>query len=368
MASPPNTLSDRILAFSLETSTELSQQQDLLEKLKGEGVHRFRKTLMPLALMLLVSLLIVLYPKALILWFIVGLFLYSYNFILLLMPTTSERARPKEKGSTTRKGSDERWPAFKLFLHKRKLAVEMALTLFLGRMVPLTASFTAILGLGMGMLVYFLLTGYTAATGLSRLLLVQVLLIMVFYVLVNFLRPQAQGITTLARSWKRRLGAARSRGRGAIVLVRSAVVGVIAISIILAIGAMMLPGVTFFTLLTSLRDFNAYDLLLIVGLFAVQLWVMRVLQSLMSRRMAVQLLHVRIDKLQQLLEMAERLMSSEEDQFDRGEGLKILLSEYYSMMVYDIFRQDLFGRAPVYLVGPRLKYMLDEKVLQHIPG
>ena len=38
---------------------------------------------------------------------------------------------------------------------------------------------------------------------------------------------------------------------------------------------------------------------------------------------------------------------------------------YYAMAVYDIVEVDIFGRSPVYLVGPRLKYVLDDKVLNH---
>jgi hypothetical protein len=367
MACPSQTQADKVLSFSLEATAELSQQQDLLSKIKAEITHRYRKTLLPLTLMLATSLVIVYHPKALFIWFIVGLFLYSYNFVILLMPTTSVSARPKKQRSPERDGTDRKLLAVKRLLRKKKLAVEMGLTLFLGRMVPLTASFTVILGLGMSILVYFLFTGYTAATGLVWLIIIQVLLILIFYALLNFLRPQSQGITSLARSWKRRLGAAQSRGRISRFFVRSAAVGVVVTSIALFIGALITPGVTLITLLTSLGDFTAFDLLIFVGLFIVQLWAMRSLQSLMSQRMAIDLLHVRIDVLQQLLGSAETLGENGGSELDEFESLDSLLYKYYSIMVYDIFRLDFFGLAPVYLVGPRLKYVLDEKVLERMP-
>ena len=40
--------------------------------------------------------------------------------------------------------------------------------------------------------------------------------------------------------------------------------------------------------------------------------------------------------------------------------LKDLKKKYYSIAIYDIIRQDIFGYSPVYLVGPRLRYVLDE--------
>ncbi|MCX6650848.1 MAG: hypothetical protein NT131_04225 [Methanomassiliicoccales archaeon] len=351
----------------MEASAELSNQQALLNKIRKEDAHQFRRLLIPLAFLLLMTAIILIYPKALFIWFVVSLFLYSYNFLFLLLPTTSKESRSKRRGSMMRPGPDHKWLGFKLLLKKRKLAVEMGLTLFLGRMVPLTISFTIIMGLGMSILVYFLLTAYTAASGLTWLITGQVVLILLFYILVNVLRPQAQGISTLEKSWKLRLGKAHSRGRAAIFLVRLTVVGMITISATLFIGALILPGVTFVTLLSSLGDFTNYDLLLAIGVFAVQMWVMRSFQSIMSRRMAIKLLYVRIDKLQELLQGAEKISSIIGEEFEIWEGFETILSEYYSMMVYDIFRLDFFGRAPVYLVGPRLVYILDDRALSHIP-
>ncbi|MCG7845100.1 MAG: hypothetical protein MIO90_06695 [Methanomassiliicoccales archaeon] len=351
----------------MEASTELSQQQDLLSKVKKEGAHQFRKILVPLTMVLLVFMMIMIYPKALFIWFIVSLFLYSYNFLFLMLPTTSKDSRPKKSGFAGRPNSNNKWLALKILLRKRKLAVEMGLTLFLGRMVPLTMSFTIILGMGMSILVYFMLTAYTAASGLTWLIIFQVSLILLFYVLVNILNPQAQGISAIARSWRRRLGIARFRGRAATISVKLAMLGVVATSSTLFIGGMILPGVTLVTILSSMDVFNFFDLMLAIGLFVVQMWVMRSFQSLMSRRMAKKLLYVRIDKLEELLTIAENIRSSGDVELERTQEFQNVLSEYYSMMIYDIFRLDFFGRAPVYLVGPRFKYVLDEKALLHIP-
>ncbi|HRR67061.1 MAG TPA: hypothetical protein P5063_05380 [Methanomassiliicoccales archaeon] len=118
----------------------------------------------------------------------------------------------------------------------------------------------------------------------------------------------------------------------------------------------------------SLEGLSAWDLLLLIGLFAEQTWLMRSFQSIMSRRMALQLLNVRIDKLEELVERANGLLASGEDELERLSALDALLKEYLSMMVYDLYRLDLLGHLPVYIVGPRKKYALDERVLSHFPG
>ena len=46
-------------------------------------------------------------------------------------------------------------------------------------------------------------------------------------------------------------------------------------------------------------------------------------------------------------------------------SLKYLKKKYYSIVIYDIIQQDIFGYSPIYLVGPRLRYVLDEGVLSH---
>ncbi|OPX61535.1 MAG: hypothetical protein A4E29_00747 [Methanomassiliicoccales archaeon PtaB.Bin134] len=361
------TLEDRTYSFELEVSNELARQHDLLHLAKGECRHQYRRLLIPLLLMVLSAAAIVFYPKALWSWFISALFLYSWNFLFLLIPSTTAKNGRKEGATRPKRSLGERLASGRKLLGKKKLTVEIALTLFLGRMVPLTASFTLMLGLGMGLLVYFVLTDYTAASGLTRLLIVQVVFILTFYGLVNALRPQSQGITRIARAWKVRLGVAKGRGRGASTLVKMAAIGVVASVLGLAVGAMVLPGITFLTLLASLGDFSAVDILLSLGIFPAQLWIMRAFQSVMSRRMAIEMLNMRIARLQALRERAEALEAQKLESMDGSEALQALKCDFYSMMIYEVYRLDLFGRSPVYLVGPRAKYVLDERALCHLP-
>lgn len=267
-----------------------------------------------------------------------------------------------------REGTDYRWLAIRLLLRKKKLAIELGLTIFLGGMVPLTLSFTIILGLGLVLITYFVLTAHAIAGGLVFLVVVQILLIIFFYALMNVLRPQAQGITPLAKAWKVRIGLARSTGRTATIIVAIGVLGVVTGSAILFIGALILPGVTLASLFVYLGNLALGDLLLGLLILTVQLMVMRNFQSYMSRRMATDLLRTRVAKLKELLERADALNPQEGFGAQQKKEFQDIKARYYAMMIYDIIRLDFFGLAPIYLVGPRLKYVLDEKILAQIPG
>ncbi len=148
------------------------------------------------------------------------------------------------------------------------------------------------------------MTRLTAVAGLARLIIFQVVLIFVFTPWSTSWSHRAQGVSDIARSWARRMGAAKLRGRTASFIVKSTAVAVLVTVAVIFIGALVLPGYTFLTLLTSLRDYGIWDLLLFIGIFIEQFWIMRSFQSVMSLRMANQMLNSRIDKLEGLVERA----------------------------------------------------------------
>ena len=84
-------------------------------------------------------------------------------------------------------------------------------------------------------------------------------------------------------------------------------------------------------------------------------------------RMANQILNERIDKLQGLVETSRGIEDRFPEDLDRSDAMRAVRGEFYSLMLYDIYRMDFFGKFPVYVVGPRRKYVFDEKVLSHVP-
>jgi hypothetical protein len=94
--------------------------------------------------------------------------------------------------------------------------------------------------------------------------------------------------------------------------------------------------------------------------------VMRHFQGIISRRMAVKRLKNR------LLDFNDDVLSKLNELESETEGpkkeaiLEDLKSRYYSIAIYDLIEQDIFGYSRIYLFGLRLRYMLDEDVLAHI--
>jgi len=362
------TVTEDVSAFFQEVSEELAQQEELLKRVQVKGDHRLIRSIISLVLLTVISAVIITRPGSLHIWLIVALLLYSYNFVILLLPTTTGKTRPRKKAVPRQEDADHRWLAIKLLARKRKLAIEVGLTVFLGGMVPLTLSFTIILGLALCLLAYFLLFSIAIVDSVALLVVVQVLLIITFYALIIILHPQSQGITLFARAWKVRIRTARSKGWAATTVVFMLALGLVTVTAILFVGALILPGVTLASLLPSLGHLILDDMFIIALFLAVQIWVMRNFQVFTSRRMAITILSSKVGKLNEMLTRTETLNTLEGIGPGREERFQAIRSEYYVMMVYDVIRLDFFGRAPVYLVAPRLKYILDDNVIAQIPG
>ncbi len=91
-----------------------------------------------------------LHPNFLLLWLVGALLLYSYNFVFLLIPTSTT----KKTSMRERIDLEKQWSQFKdvarhLIVNRKGLALEMAFTVFLGGMVPLALNFTVIFGVGL---------------------------------------------------------------------------------------------------------------------------------------------------------------------------------------------------------------------------
>jgi len=99
-----------------------------------------------------------------------------------------------------------------------------------------------------------------------------------------------------------------------------------------------------------------------------QLIVMRHFQSISSRRMVLVLLKDRVERYgKEVLDPLEIWMEgglcSNRAGFDVA--YKVLKNNFYSMAIYDIIRVDIFSSSPVYIVAPRLRYVINDKVLEN---
>jgi hypothetical protein len=362
----PTYHNEDLSSFKKEVSSEIASQKKMLQEIQAPNPRDKYGHLISIGLIILMAALIFIQNSLFILWLIIAILLYSYNYLIFFIPTTTESIRPDDGDVTPSLIKERKWLALRLLLKKRKLAIEIGLTLFLGGILPVSLSFTIIFGLAMFFAVYFGFFMHIIAQDTLNFIMIQIILIILFYGMMLIIKPQAQGITNIVRSFKQKLEKARSKGKGAYLFVVLTVIGTILVASILVFGAMLLPGFLLPSLFDSLKMFPTIDPLTIAMVFVIQIVVMRHFQGIVSRRMAIKrleekLLELNNEVLVKLNELALVPESSEKDVF-----LENLKSKYYSIAIYDLIAHDIFGYSKIYLFGVRLRYVLDEYVIAHI--
>jgi hypothetical protein len=362
----PANLGESLSSFKKEVSAEIASEERMLHELQTPTSNDKYGHLISIGLIILMAYLIFQQNSVFILWLIIAILLYSYNYLIFFIPTTTESIRPDDKDVAPILIKERKWFALRLLLKKRKLAIEIGLTLLLGGILPVALSFTIIFGLGLFFAVYFGFFTHIIAPETIDFIVIQITLILFFYVMMMIIKPQAQGITKIGRRFRQKLNVARSKGKAAHLVVIMTMIGVICVAGVLVIGAMLLPGLLLPSLWQDLNLFSTIDIPMIVLVFGIQLVVMRHFQGIISRRMAVKRLKNR------LLDFNDDVLSKLNELESETEGpkkeaiLEDLKSRYYSIAIYDLIEQDIFGYSRIYLFGLRLRYMLDEDVLAHI--
>lgn len=362
----PANLGEDLSSFRQEVANEISSRKDKLRKIQEHRTESVLGHLVSLGLISMMIFLIFQQYSVFILWLIIAIVLYSYNFIILLVPTTTGIIRPDDKDVAPIIIKERKWFAVRLLLKNRKLAIEIGLTVLLGGIVPLALSFSIIFGVALFFVLYFGFFSHIITDQTSIFIVIQIILVLLFYIMMLIIEPQAQGFTKIARSFKQKLKAARSKGRAAFLVVVLTMIGVISVVVVLAVGAMMLPGFLLPLLFDSLKLFSIIDLPMVLLVLVSQLLIMRHFQVILSRRMAVNLLKKRLDELNSdVLVKLDDLESVKEGDVKEAR-LEDLKRRFYSIAIYDLIGSDIVGHFPVYLVGLRLRYVLDEDVIEHI--
>jgi hypothetical protein len=362
----PANLGEDLFSFKREVANEIASREDKLRKIQEHKTGGVLGQLIALGLISLMIYLIFQQYSVFILWLIIAILLYSYNFFILFIPTTTGIIRPDDKDVAPIIIKERKWFAVRLLLKNRKLAIEIGLSVLLGGIVPLALSFTVIFGVAMFFALYFGFFSHIIAEETTVFIIIQIALVILFYIMMLIIEPQAQGFTKIARSYKQKLNIARSKGRTAYLVIILTMIGVISVVSVLAFGAMMLPGFLLPALFEDLKSFSIIDLPMIFLVFFSQLVIMRHFQVILSKWMAVRLLRERIMELKnEVLAKLDELESMREGEM-KEVGLEDLKRKFYSIAIYDLIGHDIFGHFPVYLVGLRLRYVLDEDVIEHI--
>ncbi len=346
---------------------EIKREEGLIQRVEQRSKGQALGTVLACAFIIFGAALIYLNPSILLLWLIVGILLYSYNFVILLIPTTTvEKTKIKDRIDIEKLYVQFKDVASHLIFRRRRLAIEVGLTIFFGGMVPLALSFSIIFAIGLVYAIDFGFLSNTIGTQLAGNISTQIVLILLFYVLMLVLEPHAQGITRIARTIRTRLKEAHSRNKLEFALLSTVVAGLLIVCAVLFFGAILLPGSTLIELLST------EDLPLVVGLpdliavLVAQLVIMRHFQGISSRWMAMGLLKARIGELKsEVLEPLNRCINDDgknpEDEFIANLGE--LKAKYCSLAIYDVAEQNFFGYGSIFLVAPRLRYALDDSVL-----
>lgn len=313
------------------------------------------------ALMALMMVAIVVQPYIFLLWLSVGFLLYSYNFIILLMPTTTTKMRPGEEGFDT-KDLEERSIAIRLLLSNRPLALEIGLTVFLSGMIPLAWSFGLIFGVTAVFTIYHGFLMGVVPPRIAATVLVQIGFVFLLYALIYLFEPRAHGVTRLASIAHDRPLSLHSPLRTVLTAMIASLVLLGLLTSLLGLWALLLPGITVQALMETLRLLDRLDIVLFAIVLVAQLMVMRHIQGYASKRFVRRLLAMRIHALEEIERELNAISGSDE------EAIRSIRRRYLSVALYDIVQHDLFGLMPVYLIGPRAKYMLDTSMLNELGG
>ncbi len=352
-----------------EVLAEVDREERMLdavrEPLRGEGMGWLVSAL----IVAVAVIVILLYPVGLLLWVLVTFLLYSFNFIIWFLPTT----RRRQKATADRTDLSLRTikgPLRYIVRKKKGLGVEILLTMFLSGMVPLAASFFVLFGVGILFCLYFGFVVHVTDQERAMGLILQMAVILLFFVLLLALRPQERGLALTARRMRSHYERARVEG----VLAWTVAVAVIALFVsltgLLFIGAVLFPGGTWEGILAFLQIEQGSQVLVLAVVLSAELVLMRHFQALSGRKMARALLRDRITRIRQsaLVPLTEAIDHARRSGEGYVEAAVIDGAErsFYSIVIYDLFEHNLFGRSPVFVVGPNVSVVLDENALAHV--
>lgn len=321
--------------------------------------------------LLAASIIIMLFWSSIpLLWVIVTFVLYSFNYLIFFLPISRHPGERKVEKRVERARKDIGGPLRYLLKKKRKFALEVGATMFLVGMVPLALGFFLLFGTGLAFTIYYGVLQDVYPIELTIGLIIQILIIMAYFVLVTIVSPQSQGFTKIARSFKYRILTAHSKGRPAYIWA-IAVSGVIIVVIsLIGIGAILLPGRTMNSIVEFFRSNGTIPVLLFLVILVSQFFIMRSFQSRRSRKMALALIEQEVQELRSeclapLDALIEDARSKNLSQMD-GAAYEAVLYSYYPLAIYDVVETNIFGYSPVFLVVPKIDLLLDEEVLRYV--
>jgi hypothetical protein len=356
--------------FKAEADTEITREQTILAKVNAPRKGFTFGWILVLVILGISVIVLFLKPVGVLFWILIAFILYGFNFIIWFIPTTRNKADEAEKQKLKISGKAVKGPLRYLLKKKKSLGVEIGFTMFLSGMVPLAMSFFVLFGIGIVLGLYFGFFRHIYDQSQVLAVIVQILVIMVFFAILVILRPQERGFAHTARKFKGQYSSAKGRGRIAAVFIIAAIGLFVAALGLLFIGAILAPGGTWKEIADKLRADGNFNVLLLLMVLVAELVIMRHFQAVSGRRMARRLLADRIQKIKegtiQPLDAAISAAKASNSTAIEQNVMEDAKTAFYSIVIYDIFEHNVFGYSPVYVVGPRISYVLSEDALAHI--
>ncbi|HVO77322.1 MAG TPA: hypothetical protein VMS79_00470 [Methanomassiliicoccales archaeon] len=266
------------------------------------------------------------------LWVIGSFFLYCYAFLLLFFPTS----RGRQKMDSSQK-SQLKQDAIKIAKKRRVITGLSFFRAFLYNTAAQSMAFVVIFSISMFVSAVSLLTGNTDIISTAGIL-ASSLLIMSFYAWIMRYRPYSPEYSGKLRQEGLRLVDISMSSESLRVI--PVALGTFAILAGGLVTALLIPGLT----LSKFVDFwqfslgaNIWTYLLTI---VIEYFIVRSVQSIESKRMAIAFLGKKTELLQ------ETLTGGFSD-----EKKRVRLA---TLQIFRISRHDLFGYIPVYNVDPNL--------------
>jgi hypothetical protein len=354
--------------FRAEVAREIEREQTILDKVNAPRKGFTIGWIIAFVILGLSTIVLFLNDVGYLFWVMISFILYGFNFLIWFLPTTRNKADEAEKQKLNVSKESVKGPVRYILKKKKGLGVEIGMTMFLSGMVPLAMSFFVLFGVGIIFGIYFGFAKQLYDQSKALAMLIQILVILLFFVILLVLKPQERGFVKTARKFKGKIGSARGRVAGLFFI---AIAGLFVAALgLLFIGAILAPGGTWNEVWAKLVANGNANLFILVLVFIAEVVIMRHFQAVSGRRMARKLLAARIanireDALAPMDRIIAEAKAAKKDRVDEA-ALEEAKTAYFSVVIYDIFEHNFFGYNPVYVVGPRMSYLLNEDALAHI--
>lgn len=304
-------------------------------------------------------------------WVVASFLTGMLFFVLLMLPTTRRTSRisshPFEKASFA---SRETVQAVRTVVRERKaFYLSVLWNLFYVNSEPLTFGFLLLFGTN---IVFAVFNGFyreTIGLGVAVLIILQSSLICFFYLMIFRWRPFSATFTG-------KMGRLRSivlsrDDRSSAMLRRTLLLLALAgFTLGISAGAILLPGLLLRSIETGLGYFFGQNLVAVLIVLFMQVTVLRTVESIMSRRLVLEVSLGRVRVMQGLLERLRpmELRAANPSNGARDERIEEVRAEFLRTQTFRFDQHDLFGLLPVQTVAPNYSVLLDLENIEALSG